>query len=1049
MNRRSIDSGYHSMIAKPNRGSQNSLHEETTFISPDHSPGKLRKAISTTFSGAIQTLSNTVRSTTSYIYPTPGETDLPSSEWAECETPKKESPRPSIMSSFRSRGQRSTPRMSDAKTGSPERLQSTVPVTQEEAPALDVDIPNPSFTYESLERVSVPFGSQLLAGVKLPAGSKNLWPGPTRLTVRQASDDDREDISYHVATDPDDPYVEKGDECQYGLSFIKSPSGLSKSASSVSFKHYGSDDKGYVSDQESNIDVSFPSRIPPSVPLGLETSRLETSDGTVERRASPESPSRQCEPQNTCLKDSLNASSSPSEATRTSKARTLNARITSDIYDSDAESLDSSMGSRATWKCHRADRERRYIKIVDMVPDTESDDEIEPELDLKRSPSVKTVYYAEELAQGTVKTRRSKSTPRFPNGDLRYAVEAIERAAFPVGDIACAVAATDAPSVMTSEPLETLLQQRPLLGQGDTVDETETLRDPDPLNLSVSHGELPWSPLADLSPSQVKLPRSPEKSPFNAPATPISAMMSRKLTGIEPSNYGAGSLDVHCSGSSLGSMGVPANSPCEQQSKTAPHDTEDANLKTREILRSKHFSNSSKTNHVGEDAYQAGSRAPGISMPACPLDVIQRQSTVENFDERELEDPSIFTPRSKGTKRGTNRAQSEARYNDTALMYSRMASALSNIPDDSCVITTHRPSCNIPTPFPSLDVRSKPARRISSAYNAAIQREEQIRIAEPTQASIDLWQASPFDSPNSQSESTSTPVSAKASRCTDLSQNNSEASFLKQRNRPSPSPDTKSSLQSPGNSNDTKKTFNAARLPSFGSPSPTASNKERRKQRKSLQLRKRNQLRTDDASLEDQWLDSSERAELSKESPGAKGQAGKSSPQRRVPRVRARTWSAEMNDNGESDGESADKDSKSRCEPEYDYENSMGETFPQSINRRLGSTSFAGYELDSAFRTSPQESLCSDSDKDLRQNRDDQAVHSASSNAIHSHSSAKQNSKSPRDKGEKFAMARELEQKSDRACQRLVGKLKSGIPDDDDVHGSDLARKDARPPWRP
>ena len=1042
MNRRSIDSGYHSMIAKPNRESQNSLCEETTFISPDPSPGKLRKAISTTFSGAMQTLSNTVRSTTSYIYPTPGETDLPSSEWAECETPKKESPRPSIMSSFRSRRQRSTPRMSDAKTESPERLQSTVPVTQEEAPALDVDIPNPSFNYESLERASVTLGSQLLAGVKLPVGSKNLWPGPTRLTVRQVSDDDREGISYHVATDPDDPYVEKGDECQYGLSFINSPSGLSVSASSESFKCRRSDDKGYVTGQESDTDVSAPSPITASELWALAASKLETLDGTVEQKASPESLSRKCEPQKTCLKDSVSASSSLSEATRTSKSRTLDTRTTSATYDSDAESLDSSMGSRATWERHRADRERRYIKIVDMFPDTESDDETEPELHLERSPSKRLVYYAEELVQGRVKTRRCKSTPKFPTGDLRYAVEAIERPAFPVGDIACAVAATDTPPVMTSEPLETLLQQRPLLGQIDTVDQTQRLRDPDALNLPVSRGELPWSPLAVLSPSRVKLPSSPENSPFNAPATPKTALMSRKLTGIEPSNYGAGSLDVHCSGSSLGSMGVSANSSCEQQSKTAPHNAEDAILKTEEIPGSTCVSSPSKTNHVGEDAYQAGSRAPGISMPIRLLDVIQKQSMVDNFDERELENPSIFTPTSKGMKCSTNRAQSEARYtlpkqrssSNTALMHSRMASTLSNSPDDSCVITTHSPSCNYPPPFPSLDVRSKPARKISNAYSAAIQGEDQIRVTEPTQASIDLWLSSPFDSPNNQSEPTSTPVSAKSSRCADLIQNNSKASSLKQRNLPSPSTGTKSSLQSPGNSNDIRQTFNSARLPSFGSPSPIASKKERRKQRKSLQLRRRNQLGTDEASLEDQWLDPIEKAKLSKESPGGKGQAGKSSSQRKGPRVRSTTWSVDKNENGES---------------EYDYENPIGEAFPRSINRRLGNTSYPGYELDSAFRTSSSESSCPDSDWDLRQNCDDKVVYSASSNAIYSHSSPKRNSKSPRDKVEKLAVQRELERKSDRASQRLVGKLKSGTFVDDDVHGSDPARKDGRPPWRP
>ena len=83
------------------------------------------------------------------------------------------------------------------------------------------------------------------------------------------------------------------------------------------------------------------------------------------------------------------------------------------------------MGSRAAWELHRAERERRYMEIVDMDPNTESDEEAEPELALKRSPSKKLVHYAEDTVQDTVDTGRSEPTRKYPTGDLRYYYESI------------------------------------------------------------------------------------------------------------------------------------------------------------------------------------------------------------------------------------------------------------------------------------------------------------------------------------------------------------------------------------------------------------------------------------------------------------------------------------------------------------------------------------------------------------------------------------------------------------------------------------------------
>ena len=267
--RGSLDSGYHSMIAKPEPGTQDGPSQANTFMIPDlessreRSPRKLHQNISPALSGAMQAIAKTVRSTTSYIYPARTEPELPSTEWSECETPKKLSRRSSIMSSVRKRTHSFAPQTPNAKIESLEPPQPPAPVTTEKAPALDVEIPNPCLSSESLGRRQMSRGSQLLAGVKLPAGPTNLWPGPTRLTVNQASGGATKESLYPVLSEVNDHYV----------------------------------------DQE--------------------------------------------------------------------------------------ESFQPSMGSRVVWERHRADRERRYMEIVDMDSRTESDEDFGSDLHLVRSLSKK------------------------------------------------------------------------------------------------------------------------------------------------------------------------------------------------------------------------------------------------------------------------------------------------------------------------------------------------------------------------------------------------------------------------------------------------------------------------------------------------------------------------------------------------------------------------------------------------------------------------------------------------------------------------------------
>ena len=1201
MSRGSIDSGYHSMIAKPKRGGQGGLSETATFIesgmesSPERSPRKLHKAISSTFSGAMQAFSNTVRSTTSYIYPTAGEPELPSNEWAECETPKKQSHRSSIMSSIRSRKQRFTPRSRDDKNESPELPKSPVPVTREKAPALDVEIPNPFFSYESLGESSTSRGLQLLAGVKLPAAAKNLWPGPTRMTVDQASGNDRRGTLDPASSMLDDPYIEQGDRLQHGLSFVTSVAEFAlESPSPDSKKLHLSDDKGYPPEVESNADVSesdglvpaclkyvaprspeartsspcrhkdhaaphvhdtssaspcqrtIPSRTSSPVPSGSKPSKSETLDGAAEKTASRHSLSRTSSHHSASLEDGLNALFPSDEDTMTSNSRSLYKRMPSDVYDADAESLESSMGSRAAWERHRADRERRYIEIIDMAPNTESDEEVGPELELKRSPSKKPVHYAEELVLGTINIEGSETTPRYPTGDLRYAVEAIERSAFPVGDLAYAVEAIERPSVTTFDPLETVFQQRPMLRLIDMIDEQGSLRVPDPQNLSPSRLDVPSSSPADLSPSQVGLPLSPEPSSVEIPAAPKYTMMTMKLTDEEVMAFGTGdpddqSIDRFSCKSTDGS----AHSSPEQQPRVAPEDASGTGLNAGGLLVPTYLSRSTMTAPLEEYAYEAGLEAAGISMPTNPSTMAQARPAMNNTYEGELKATSVFNPIFEETSHSTYPRQLETvstlskpqSRNGTPFEHSRKVSASSDDTDDSCAITRHGPLCNAPPPFPSLHVRSEPARHISCAIDgSATYGDEQIRIIGPANGVVNPSLPSPIDDPGDKPDEAGSKLSPSKTLEGLMSPNNyAQVTWLERHDLQSSSPGSTSKMQSPCDSNTPQEMFNAAKLPSFVSPSLAASKKARRKQKKSSsgtgtvpfaeltlspkniilepdfsptkremnwtsaldksqtalgesarilegsvqkpspnrQLGGKNRRGRDQTSLKEftkivgdsvRWLDPSSKSKSSRQTLGGKGQgaaamsATSSPPRMKIIQDRDKSVSDETHE----DAGNAE-DSKPRLQPEFSIKHfdSMSHDPPLDANQSIGSTSYAGYELDSVVQTSPSiycrhergDDLQQDSDKKAAQfASDDETIgkDSESDKDASRASGQKKNDKSLLKAEKKFAaMQRELERKSDRACSRLVGKLKSGALGGDHVREGEPAHKEGRPPWRP
>ena len=1196
LSRSSIDSGYHSMIR---RGSQDNASQATTFVtsgtesSPERSPKKLHKAISSTFSGAIQAFSNTVRSTTSYIYPTAGEPELPSSEWAECETPKKASRRSSIMSSVRSRKQRFSPRAPGAKIEPSEAPQSPVPVTQENAPALDVNIPNPSFSYETLGKISVSNGSQLLAGVKLPAGPRNLWPRPTRLTVEQASGDDRVEVPHSVVSKIDDPYVEQGDRLQHSLpSIARSSEFALEPPSPKTNKRYMSDEKGYLSEMESNADISesdglspthlkyvapgsteartslprrhedpleshlhigssvssyektIPSHISSSVPSSSGPSKPETLDGTVEQTAPLEHPSRKSNHRTSSHEDGLNALFHLNEDANMCKPGSLCKRQSADVYDADAETLESSMGSRAAWERHRADRERRYMEIVDMAPKTESDDEVEPELELKRSPVRKPVRYAEELVQDTAESGKSESALKHRTGGLRYAVEAIERPAFPISDLAYAVEAIERPSVTTFDPLETVFQQRPMLHLSDTVDQAETLQSFDLPDSSPSRREVSLSPLADLSPSRVELPWSPGFSPTETPAAPKIEPMTKIFTDEELMTFRAVDLE----GQSIRrlsseSTNVSADSLPEHQSHTALEDAYEAGPKAGRLFGPTNLSCSPKTTPVGEDVNEAGLGAARISLPMYSPELVQTIPVVDTSNQGDPYGTPRFSPISIATNHSTYRENLKAASilpkqrsrNGIPLEYGRTVSALSDDTDGSCTSTTQSPLCNAPPPFPSLLVRSEPAPRIRNALDIlADHGDDKIRFA--GHAGINPSLRSSFNCPKEQKNE----AGSKASLPTaleggDLPESHAQATLLEQHEPQSPSPCTMSSIQSRSDDSTPQETFNAAKLPSFVSPSRNASRKVRRKKKKKsssglgtspfadvtihatnlilepessptkLEFNKNNPIGRTQTSLggsagvspggvqkpspnrqsgrknrrnRDQvslrkfaevvgdhvkWSDPDSEPKSSNNDPCGKGHkpatlfATSSPPRMKIPRARVGSSSDEIHENAES----AVEHSKSRFEPEFSIKHfdSMGNDLFSYASGKLDCTSYAGHELDSVLQTNPPGHSRHHHDEDLQQDNNMKATHFSSGDETsgkdsESHKDApctpgQKKSRKPLSETKKFAVQRELEERSERACSRLADKLRSRAFGDDHVGGDNAAHKEGRPPWRP
>ena len=105
-------------------------------------------------------------------------------------------------------------------------------------------------------------------------------------------------------------------------------------------------------------------------------------------------------------------------------------RLPSCSYDADAELSEPSppppsMGSRQEWERKRLERNKRYVDTIESGPFTESDEETSKGLQPSRSPT--TVRLDGYPAASEISPEQDDTGRDFYTGELRYAIEAIER----------------------------------------------------------------------------------------------------------------------------------------------------------------------------------------------------------------------------------------------------------------------------------------------------------------------------------------------------------------------------------------------------------------------------------------------------------------------------------------------------------------------------------------------------------------------------------------------------------------------------------------------
>ncbi|KAG8530027.1 uncharacterized protein KY384_005509 [Bacidia gigantensis] len=309
-------------------------------------------------------------------------------------------------------------------------------IVQKEAPTLDVAIPDNSFCERS--------GFDLAAGVCGLNDPPTLFLAPSLEKIvenhcrgKQASSSQKSSLPAALALE--DPYVDDAPKSQQDT--IKS--GISWTYTPRPIDFPGEDNEGYVTDVESNTQdhqskessgstsfmIGYPeqfSQLSPCKSLGKQkSSSPEPLDLGKNKRLPARFPLRK----RLSMKKSLSRLHTVIASSLSTSKAGINHSPSGEHDDStdisDLSPLAPSMGSREQLIQARQERDKKYTHAMMDTTSTESDDESKQGLELARASCAKSQQPAEpgHLDQAEVLVNRP-----FFTGDLRYAVEAIERA---------------------------------------------------------------------------------------------------------------------------------------------------------------------------------------------------------------------------------------------------------------------------------------------------------------------------------------------------------------------------------------------------------------------------------------------------------------------------------------------------------------------------------------------------------------------------------------------------------------------------------------------
>ena len=325
---------------------------------------------------------------------------------------------------------------------------------------------------------------------------------------------------------------------------------------------------------------------------------------------------------------------------------------------SDQESMPTTperpnMGPRSAMDRARADRNDRYLALLDQDPETASDTETDPDLNLIPSPA-RTSEHSLRKSTTTV-TDDSSQNLDCPTDKLRFAVEAIERTSGTVydqSDPSNTEKNLDCPTDKFRFAVEAIERTSGTAYDQSDPSSTENL-DQVPTLL---RGDLPF------------MVEAIERMPL--PSSPVQKIPSPELQDVE--RISASSLCLQ-KGTSTG------NPNAIQIPRDTLDDTGGTSLAHIVHVMRESKSSSESTVTTESDAFL------GVG-----------QDRVQNKVNR------IKTPISEGNDTKTNQVKPLG-------LPSPSSSSYSSSTDESCALTTHDPLCYTPVPWPTVHCRTSPS----------------------------------------------------------------------------------------------------------------------------------------------------------------------------------------------------------------------------------------------------------------------------------------------------------------------------------------------------